>query len=78
MGKTNVVKLPNCPPADDSKAPMVLCAVSTHFKEEFSYKYDKKVDEWYIDVRASTVDRLISFLCQCKSAIPVFGREAQK
>ena len=78
MPKTNVVKLPSCPPTDISDNPMILCAVSPCFQKEFSYKRSTKDNEWYIDVRASTVDGLISFLSQCKHVIPAFRRGAAK
>lgn len=78
MATTKVIKFQNCFPEDDLSDTMVLCAVSPCFKEEFSYKRDTGTGEWYIDVRASTVDGLISVLHQCKRAIPMFGKQAQR
>lgn len=78
MPKTNVIKLSSCPPADVLDDPMILCAISPHFEDNFSYRHQQQTDSWFIEVRSSSVDGLISFLSQCKRAIPAFGRGAAK
>lgn len=78
MQSAKIVKFPNCPPADELSETMILCAVHPSFEGKISCESKGKPDDWYIDVRASNIDELISNLLWCKRAMPALGGEAAK
>lgn len=70
MPSTNVIMFPSSPTPCDNSHPLILCAVSDRQgNDSISYEYCPKLKEWFFDIRATTIDDLISSLLLCKRAI---------
>lgn len=66
MKKSNVMKFPQKPLAEDEQNALWMFAAASGLKDHYSFEYNSEKQHWVIKVGSSTLEGVAALISQCR------------